>query len=212
MLSRLLEAFPTLSYDTQKIANLSVAFHKASIDLNWNDWIEEGDDPNAWLPNPLNEGIINGFIRDVKASNPQSKEIHRQAIMNGKGLDKLGKCVGINQLVMRLARLAKQYSQWSTTLAIHDNKMIEERESKSSNQSQSSSLTLHENVKKENYKVNNPTHGRYESGRPNNANKANICATCGRGSHVSKKCRNASHPDANREYLPWKTSKKGLFL
>jgi hypothetical protein len=98
-----------------------------SFELNWSDWIEEGDDSNAWLPNPLNEGIINGFLRDVKASNPQSKEIYRQAIMNGKVLDKLGKCVGINQLVMRLARLAKQYSQWSTTLAIDDNIKLEER-------------------------------------------------------------------------------------
>jgi hypothetical protein len=75
------------------------------------------------------------------------------------------------------------------------------------NQSQSSSLTLH-NVKKENYRDNNPTHIKHESGR--HINKGNICAACGREGHISRKHRYASHPDANKEYLPWKTSKKGL--
>jgi hypothetical protein len=102
--------------------------------------------------------------------------------MNGKGLDKLGKCGGINQLVMRLARLAKQYSQWSTTLAIHDNIKLEEREGRVLNLSQSSSLTLH-NVKKENYKDNNPTHNKYENIRPNKAYKERLCTTCGREGH-----------------------------
>jgi hypothetical protein len=60
-----------------------MAFHKVCIDLNWKDSIEEGDNPALWPPYPLNEGVINGFIRDVKAK-PQANEIYRQSITSGK--------------------------------------------------------------------------------------------------------------------------------
>jgi hypothetical protein len=68
MLRRLLKALPKISTDSEKVTKLGQVFNKACIDLNWEDSIEDDGPPEFLAPNPMNMGVISGFLRDIQGT------------------------------------------------------------------------------------------------------------------------------------------------
>jgi hypothetical protein len=117
MLSRLLKALPKISTNSEEVTKLGQVFNQACTDLGWEDSIEDDGPPEYWLPNPMNAGVISGFLRDIGGTR-EGKELYRHKVMTGEGIDSSGPCTTISVMIARFEHMAESLTNMKSQVSI----------------------------------------------------------------------------------------------